>query len=74
LVYKEAKKLKKSGLVKKVSTRKVCVCIVSLDGKEKLVENLDKLWRMTSVLENYTPTTADLSLYVDAEKDIELWF
>jgi hypothetical protein len=72
LVYKGAKNLKKSGLIMKVSTRKGCVCIVSLDGKEKLVENLDELRRMTSVLENFTPTTADLSLYVDAEEDIRL--
>jgi hypothetical protein len=47
LVYKGVKKLKKSGLVKKVSTRKGCVCIVSLDGKEKFVENVDELRRMT---------------------------
>jgi hypothetical protein len=72
LVYKGAKKLKMSDLVKKVSTRKGCVCIVSLDGKEKLLENVDELHRMTSVLESFTPTTADLSIYVDAEEDIEL--
>jgi hypothetical protein len=48
------------------------LCIVSLDGKEKLVENVDELRRMTSVLKYFTPTTADLSLYVDAEEDIEL--
>jgi hypothetical protein len=74
LVYKGAKKLEKYGLVKKVSTRKGCVCIVSFDGKKKLVENVDELRRMTSVLENFTPTPADLSLYVDAEEDIELLF
>jgi hypothetical protein len=62
--------LKKVGLVMKVSTRKGCVCIVSLDGKEKLVENVDELQRMTSVLEDFTSTTADLSLYLDAEEDI----
>jgi hypothetical protein len=58
LVEKGAKKLKKSGLVKKVSTRKGYVCIVSLDGKEKLVENVN----VATVLENS---------YVDAEEDID---
>jgi hypothetical protein len=72
LVYKGAKKLKKLGLVMKVSTRKGCVCIVSLDGKEKLVTNVDDIRTMTNVLENFTPTTADSSLYVDAEEDIGL--
>jgi hypothetical protein len=33
LVYKGAKKLKKLCLVMKVSTKKGCVCIVSLNGK-----------------------------------------
>jgi hypothetical protein len=48
LVYKGVKKLKKSGLVKEVSfERKGCVCIVSLDGKEKLVVNVDELRKMT---------------------------
>jgi hypothetical protein len=45
LVFKGVKKLKKSGLVKKVSTRKGCVCIVSLDGKEKLTLRLFRIFR-----------------------------
>jgi hypothetical protein len=47
------------------------VRIVLFDDTDKLVKDVGQLQRMTSVLENFASTKADLSLYVDAKEDIK---
>lgn len=71
-VYKEARRMKKRGLIKGTRTKSGCVFVLPLnEDKEKYVGDIGELVRLSNVPDISIRTEADVSHYFDADADAD---
>lgn len=70
VVYKEARRMKKRGLIRGARTKGGCVFVLPLnDEKEKYVGDIGELVKLSNVPDMSIRTEADVSCYYDADAD-----